>query len=233
VKLAAWNTRRAAHSVAEAHLAQFVPDVSVLSEVQAPIEPDPGCVNWRGANGLGMSVAVSNSLQLEPIATTLSMPRYAGLFRVSGKDVSFAVLAIWPVRAAKERTVVYHRILMEALAASESELRNGRCIVAGDLNTNSSVTGLSKTHHEFVRAAADLGLVSAYHHLSGHEHGREPEPTYTRAKTDEHGWHLDFCFAPKRWLAGATVSIGPRDPWRSRSDHLPLFVEIPDRHFKE
>jgi endonuclease/exonuclease/phosphatase family metal-dependent hydrolase len=91
--------------------------------------------------------------------------------------------------------------------------------------------GYRSLSNTLVRAAADLGLESAYHHFGGHNHGEEPEPTFTRSQADEHGWHLDFCFAPRQWLEGAAIVIGSRDPWRGRSDHLPLFVELPDRHF--
>jgi endonuclease/exonuclease/phosphatase family metal-dependent hydrolase len=100
----------------------------------------------------------------------------------------------------------------------------------GDLNTAAALDegrGL-RAHHEVVDALADLGLTSAWHHLAGCAHGAEGRGTfhmYRRATSRP--LHLDYCFVPDEWLPRLrTAWIAPANPWLSRSDHLPVVVDV-------
>ena len=73
-----------------------------------------------------------------------------------------------------------------------------------------------------------LGLVSAYHHLSGEAHGEETRASYYHGKKEAHPFHIDYCFVPEAWVDRLTgVEVGSFADW-PQSDHRPLTVDIDD-----
>jgi endonuclease/exonuclease/phosphatase family metal-dependent hydrolase len=69
--------------------------------------------------------------------------------------------------------------------------------------------------------------VSAYHAFHRVEHGDETHPTYRHQRKPSQPWHIDFCFVPACWAANlVSVEILDGKRWATRSDHLPLKVDI-------
>jgi endonuclease/exonuclease/phosphatase family metal-dependent hydrolase len=140
---------------------------------------------------------------------------------VSG-PVSFTALGIW------SRGPHYVDDVMRTLTAYDRVLRSGPAIVMGDLNSGTNLAGTrsaNKGHSRILDTFADLGLVSAYHAFHHFEHGREVHPTYRHQRKPSQPWHIDFCFVPVGWaVVGVEVLDGKE--WVTRSDHLPLKVDV-------
>ncbi len=124
----------------------------------------------------------------------------------------------------------YAAALLGALERHEALLRSGPAIVAGDFNTSAALdrTRNRRDHLDVVDALADLGLSSAWHHLAGTAHGDETGGSFHMYRWPHSApLLLDYCFVPTAWLPRVrTAWIGPADPWLTRSDHLPLVVDI-------
>ena len=100
---------------------------------------------------------------------------------------------------------------------------------AGDFNSSPSVQGQERASQWFLqRMREKLGLVSAYHHLSGEAHGEETRASYYHGKKEAHPFHIDYCFVPEAWVDCLTgVEVGSFADW-PQSDHRPLTVDIND-----
>jgi endonuclease/exonuclease/phosphatase family metal-dependent hydrolase len=143
-------------------------------------------------------------------------------FRVGGQ-VDFNLLAIWPVQ--HEGGLKYAQTLQMSLERY-SDLLSERAIMAGDLNSSSKVSGQQTTHPRFVSAAAALGLASAYHHLTGEDHGAETVSTYRHDAS--RSFHIDYCFLSRSLLDAANFGIANGGEWRTLSDHSPIVLDVPD-----
>ena len=126
----------------------------------------------------------------------------------------------------------YRRYAAALLAGIERHVEHlrGPVVVAGDFNTAAALDRARgmRAHLDVVDALGELGLISAWHHLSGCEHGAESRGTFHMYRhATSTPLHLDYCFVPTEWLPQLRmVWIGPPDPWLSRSDHLPLVVDV-------
>jgi hypothetical protein len=136
--------------------------------------------------------------------------------------VPFRLLAVWSYLSGDPKT----NPVIEALDAWESWALEEPLVVAGDFNTGGSWQELRtgpKSHFPIVDKLAELGLQSAYHTDRGTDQGVDEEPTH---------WHnrggtfmIDHIFTPTEWPI-RSVTVGREDPWRQRSDHAPLIVDI-------
>jgi len=227
LRLVAWNAnhnnRRRTLEENVSLLSAFHADVLVVSETAAPSEGNPTGALWTGVDGWpGLAVVTRDELRLEPhLANVLSPPLMAG-FQVGGR-VDFNMLAIWPVQHKGGPT--YAQILHAGLE-QYSDLLSHRAIMAGDLNSNTRVSGQQRSHPRFVSAAGDLGLASAYHHLTGEAHGAESFSTYRHDAA--RSFHIDYCFLSRPLLDAANLGIAHGDEWSSLSDHSPIVLDVPD-----
>ena len=229
MRLVAWNTnynnhpRRSFEACVDL-LEDFDADILVLSEVAHPATTHPGSVEWIGNCSPGLVVVARNGLSVSPSLLNNNAPANFAAFTVRGR-ITFLLLAAWPV------TAPYHQVLMQGLNLFASATPASPRILAGDLNTSSSVKGQEQTHPLFVDRAAALGLSSVYHHMSGEDHGKESHPTYFRHHKSSNPFHIDYCFVSADLLPSASLGIH-RGPVRcSQSDHVPLVLDIPDSRF--
>ena len=82
-----------------------------------------------------------------------------------------------------------------------------------------------------VEILGGMGLISAYHAVTGEVHGREMVPTlYWRDRTREGPtYHIDYIFVPEPWLKDISdFSIGDFDDWcgNGLSDHVPIVIDL-------
>ncbi len=74
------------------------------------------------------------------------------------------------------------------------------------------------------RLEEEFGLVSAWHAFK--PGAPEPSTLYFRWKKEQ-GFHIDYCFIPKRWVPLIKDVSVPEFGGRAwRSDHRPMIVEI-------
>jgi endonuclease/exonuclease/phosphatase family protein len=226
VRLIAWNCHHGWLSSRLAELAPFAPALVFLQEYRS-VEALPLMngfvtqrVNAQKCIALGSLNSVYPLAELKPqagcgravVGATIAAP------------IPFTALGIW------SQGPRYVDDVMKTLDAYSSALRSGPAVVMGDLNSGTNLAGKKSTnrgHSRIVHALADIGLVSAYHAFHRVEHGDETHPTYHHQRKPSQPWHIDFCFVPACWAANlVSVEILDGKRWATRSDHLPLKVDI-------
>ncbi len=231
----------ALHRKADALLA-LKPDVAVVSECAAPdklrqrgaggwLQAEPV---WIGDNpNKGLGVFTFNGYTATPHDTWHRTLRYIAPVHIAG-PAPFNLLAVWAQNASGGNTRK-HQLgpLRRALAKYESFLTAADTVLAGDLNNNVNWDrpGWRINHMPVVTRLAQIGIVSAYHQITGEAQGRETIPThYWRdRKKDGPTYHIDYIFVPKPWLRAVQhFSVGTFEDWcGSRlSDHVPMVVDF-------
>ena len=233
MRLIAWNAnynaRRRTLEETAALLAQFHADILVISETAPPCGGNPLGAHWMGCTP-GLAVIARAGLELVPHPANVGAPPLMAGYSVRG-DLDFSLLALWPVQI--DGGLNYHRVLMAALDRYAGLLTSGRAIMAGDLNSNTRVSGQETTHPKFVAVAESLGLVSAYHALTGDAHGMETVGTYRHGARDSKEFHLDYCFLSNSLVASANLSVRRHGDWPQLSDHFPVMLDIPDAELSQ
>ena len=233
MRLVAWNAnynnqRRSLEETA-ALLDPLRADILVISETAPPCDDNPLHAHWTGATP-GLAVIAQQGLELKAHPANEGAPPLMAGYTVRG-DLEFSILALWQVQIGGGPK--YHRILMAALDRYAGLLTSKRTIMAGDLNSNTRVSGQQTTHPKFVSAAESLGLVSAYHGLTGECHGLETVCTYRHGVRDAKEFYLDYCFISKPLTETANLSVLRDGVWLQRSDHFPVVLDIPDAELSQ
>jgi len=215
-------------------------DVLVISECASRDRLDlkglmlsPDSYVWVGDNkDKGLAVVVKPPYKVRPLfEPKAALPIWAMPVRITtplGQKVD--LIAVWSFWYRDKRNETGNPIVV-ALERFAKDLNMGNLIVAGDFN-NSVIwdRGKKSSNHRLTsEALAASGLVSVYHSLGAHEYGSEPHPTiYWRdRKIDGPRYHIDYVYAPKRWLdKDVTVQVGEFSPWVQLSDHVPLTVNF-------
>ncbi|MEM8646476.1 MAG: hypothetical protein AAGF86_09025 [Pseudomonadota bacterium] len=223
-------------------LMRLKPDVAVISECAnlerldarsggAWIEGDPVWVGNNPNKGLAVFTFNGFSARLfQPHHPTL---RYILPVHIEG-PLPFNLLAVWAQNASGGSTRK-HQLgpLRRALAKYTPDFLQHPSVIAGDLNNNViwDRPGWRINHKAQVTIMERLGLVSAYHALSGEADGAETVPThYWRdRKKDGPTYHIDYIFAPQPWLTQIKeFQVGSFEEWcgAGLSDHVPLVMEV-------
>jgi len=228
MRLATWNCHHGSVTDRLRDLRQipeFTPDVVALQECSRPDLPERE-VNWRGSyehKGLAVSVVgegwAGNAIPLPPDAPMSVLPIW-----VTG-PVNFTVVGVWTHEVPS-----YTQDLLKGLVAIKPLLPAGPLVVMGDFNNHprwDNPATPMRNHATIVRTLEDeFGLVSAYHHFHGIEHGRDRNPTHYFMFDEARPFHIDYVFAPKEWAEQiARVEVGSFEDWRS-SDHRPMLVQV-------
>ena len=241
MRLVAWNCNMALHRKAEALLA-LRPDLAVISECAEParlrqrgpadwIEGEPV---WIGRNpSKGLATFGFNGHRCDLAAGYLPSLRYVAPLRVEGSS-GFNLLAVWAQNASGGVTRKRQAgPLRRALSRYRDLLAERPTIIAGDWNNNViwDRPGWRINHAAAVTALERLGLVSAYHALTGEAQGEESVPThYWRdRRKDGPRYHIDYVFIPRDWLGRVRdFRVGGFEDWcgNGLSDHVPLVIDL-------
>jgi exodeoxyribonuclease-3 len=216
------------------------PDVAVISECANPdvlasqgIQTRPDTCLWMGkTKHKGLGVFSFNSYRLEQHDAFVPYLRYCMPAHVRG-DMSFNLLGTWAQNANEGNTrknQLGH--LSRAMSRYQSFLTDTDSFIAGDLNNNTfwDKPGWRMNHNTMVAKASQMGLVSAYHEVTGQAHGDETTPThYWRDRTkDGPTYHIDYIFGSEKLVKRAkSLHVGTFEDWvgAKLSDHVPLVFE--------
>lgn len=119
--------------------------------------------------------------------------------------------------------------LADILDRHAEHLATGRTVVAGDINCSGQSS--PDSFPEFFQALLDRhGLVSAYHHHTGHAFGEEANPTLYWQHKRNKPYHCDVILIPRKWKVH-DVHVGDYDTWcvdvaPARSDHVPVVARV-------
>lgn len=151
--------------------------------------------------------------------------------------VAFTLMAVW---ALNDKAQVKFKTNPPASQPIQmlrlyQKLLEGSTVIAGDFNNN-PVFHRNDPNWDMLELIARfeaLGFVSAYHSLSGLDHG-DPREQPTRFKPELAGFmeshHTDYCFIPIEWLpALRSVQIGSSEAWFDNvraEEHVPVVVDF-------
>ncbi len=241
MRLVAWNCNMALHRKVDA-LRALKPDVVVISECAKPsilaerssvdwIETEPV---WIGRNAMkGLAVFGFNGHRLQLAQEYSPRHHFIAPVHVAG-PVAFNLLAVWAQNASAGVTRKHQPgPLRLALTRYRNFLTHCPAVVAGDWNSNAiwDKPGWRINHMNKIRILEEIGIVSAYHALTGERQGEERAPTHYWRDRREDGptYHIDFVCLPSYWVDHIVhFEIGCFADWcgNGLSDHVPIVVDV-------
>lgn len=218
------------------------PDIAVVSECADPdrlrrngtnLGRDGRCV-WVGTNPTkGLGVFALNDFRVELAEPYVPTLKHIAPVTVSGPH-GVNLLAVWAQNASGGITRKNQLgPLRRALTKYRTFLTARPALIGGDLNNNAiwDRPGWRMNHMTTVRILREMGLVSAYHELTGEAHGEETVPThYWRdRRKDGPTYHIDYVFVAKRCIEHVQhFEVGSFEDWcgNGLSDHVPIVIEL-------
>ena len=233
MRILVWNINMAAHKKI-ALLRQLAPDIAILPECAAPEVIVAKCPEFTFTDAQWVERSRHKGLGVFSFGKLrLTRPRsFAPQFevflplRVTG-PICFHLLAVWSLNFHPTAGLS----MPDALRFYRRFLLRRDVVVAGDFN-NSVFWDRPGKRTNFAGIAnflSKLGLTSAYHAVTGEPFAQERHSTLWFLKRPHQGYHIDYCFVPRSWLAPpATVWVGQHREWLAHSDHAPLMVTLND-----
>ena len=222
MRVTTWNCSRGKD--VDEFVALVVPlhaDLVALQECRRPAGDDASVI-WRGEDPHQGAAVVSTSptLPIQPIEIPSLHPTVVPV--VVQAPEPFVFVGVWT-----HRRPTYNAVAWEAMTTCVDAADGLPVVAAGDFNSSPGVQGQERSSAQTLQRMRDeLGLVSAYHHLTGEAHGEETRATYYHQWNESRPFHIDYCFLPETWASRLTeVSVGSYVDW-PRSDHRPLTVEF-------
>jgi endonuclease/exonuclease/phosphatase family metal-dependent hydrolase len=203
------------------------PDLAVVPECACPevllrrhMEFDAVNHAWAGSSSRkGLAVFSFGRWRLSERRAVVT--RFAHVIRVAvTAPARFGLVATWVASPSRSTAHDVRAVIASAMAEDA-------VIVAGDFNRSVSHRRNAKAvRAPLGRMLGELGLVSAYHHSRGVEHGQEAEPTFFRHRRRP-GAHVDHIFLDPRFRSAVrSVTIVSGEPWIALSDHAPVVVDV-------
>ena len=222
--LASWNVR-AGHPLQHAAKLRTWRDADViaLQECRKPAPLDPH-VAWAGTiQHKGLAVVTRDGVR----SRVWHGAHTADCLPVDIESpVPFVFVGAWTHPTAGQ---TYPECLRNALRSHLPALGGHDVVVAGDFNSHPVFDRATRrfTHADLMQWLYDeLGLVSAWHAVTGEVIGAESQPTYYHRFKQDDAFHIDYICVPERWVPKiARVEIGGYDEWVI-SDHRPIAVEV-------
>jgi hypothetical protein len=226
MRLVTWNCCSGPLARKLSDLATLEADIAVVPECPR-IQEQPGASVWVGAKpAKGLAVFAAVPWQVRRVRAPRGLPRYAVPMQVTGPE-SFLLLAIW---AMPHPAVPYVRGMHRAVRACRRLMEAQPTVLLGDFNSNTiwdAEHPAERSHSALVRYLERMGLVSAYHSRYAEAQGRETRPTFFLYRHRQRPYHIDYCFLPATWLGRVRdVTVGEHGAWASKSDHMPLTVDV-------
>jgi exodeoxyribonuclease-3 len=231
VRIVTWNCRRGSFEAKSSAVNRLTADLLILQECRAPALSAPD-VAWFGETGkLGVAITARGGYSVTPLHANVDAPHFLVPVLVRGPQ-EFVLFIVWTVDAHK-----YIRGLVKGLRAYAHKLTSdSKAIVIGDFNSNKKWDDqhpIGENHSAMLQQMEASGLISAYHHFTGENHGGETRGTYFHHHDSRKPHHIDYCFLPKSWTHAVTrVTVGQYEEWRPHSDHAPLMIDLDEGVFR-
>ena len=171
---------------------------------------------WQGEHdNKGLAIFISRKLSY----TINEWPAYCLRHFISLRinDI-FDLVGVWAGPPYIEEYYIYQSINIDKYS--------NNTILIGDFNSNAvwDKEHRSRNHSAVVMQLQNVGIVSAYHYVTGEKHGFESQPTFFLYKHRDKPYHIDYCFLNPDQLR--SFKLLDNNIWIELSDHLPLLVEV-------
>ncbi|MCB4204966.1 endonuclease/exonuclease/phosphatase family protein [Deferribacterales bacterium Es71-Z0220] len=236
MKIIEWNCRGAFRNKNKKILS-LAPDILVVPECEngeklkfGKLTPKPNDFFWYGDNpNKGVGIFSYSDYNFELIKEFNPKYKYIIPLKVTGKNTSFILFAIWAMNNKENKRESYIGQIWLAINYYENLLSNKNIILIGDFNSNKKWDSKPRVgnHTDVVNKLKEKNIYSLYHKKTGIEHGDEIHPTFYMHHKTEKRYHIDYCFASEEIInRGFDLSIGEANEWTKLSDHVPFIIEI-------
>lgn len=235
MRIIEWNSQGAFRKKND-RILSLQPDILVVSECESEnklnfgdLTPKPTDFFWYGDSenkGIGIFSYSDYKFDLLKIFN----PRYRFIIplKVTGKDCSFLLFAIWAMDNKEKPEARYIGQIWLAINYY-SNLLSLPCILTGDFNSNKIWDEKERVgnHSDMVRFLNKKNIHSLYHIQEKTEQGKEIHPTFHMYRKTDKPYHIDYFFASESIIKeGFEISIGKAENWIDLSDHVPLTLEL-------
>lgn len=226
MRVVSWNCNLSLGRKLERILA-LDPDIAVIQECEQNLQVPHGYFyKWCGHNPRkGLGVLTKN---LESFVEPIWQKEWTYFLPLTIPSMNLKLLAIW---AYNHRTSRFGNGFVgnarSVIDDVQSWLSNGPSLMVGDFN-NSVIWDKPKGNFNFAdinNKLNELGLVSAYHYLTGFGLGSEKIATFYHTKNVERPFHIDYCFVHQS-IDISSLDILDFSSWREFSDHVPLVLDL-------
>ncbi len=235
MRIIEWNSQGAFRKKND-RILSLQPDILVVSECESEnklkfgdLTPKPNDFFWYGdSENKGIGIFSYSEYKFELLKTFNPRFRYIIPLKVTGKDNSFLLFAIWAMDNKEKPEARYIGQIWLAINYYSS-LLSLPCIFTGDFNSNKIWDEKERVgnHSDMVEFLDKKRINSLYHIQEEIEHGEEVHPTFHMYRKTEKPYHIDYFFASNSIIKdGFEISIGKAENWIDLSDHVPLTVEL-------
>lgn len=235
MRIIEWNSQGAFRKKNN-RILSLQPDILVVSECESEnklnfgdLTPKPTDFFWYGdSENKGIGVFSYSDYKFDLLK--IFNPRYRFIIplKVTGKDCSFLLFAIWAMDNKEKPEARYIGQIWLAINYY-SNLLSLPCILTGDFNSNKIWDEKERVgnHSDMVRFLNKKNIHSLYHIQEKTEQGKEIHPTFHMYRKTDKPYHIDYFFASESIIKeGFEISIGKAENWIDLSDHVPLTLEL-------
>jgi len=239
-----WRVKKKTHVIDRLNA-----DVLIVQECEDPSQsPEAfrswaGDYLWKGNNkNKGIGVFARNGHSITPLrwSRTFSITGLSGLSQASTWstedlklflpfliDNAITTLAVW-TKGSGNMAFGYIGQLWKFLQLHRGDLQTGRCIIAGDFNSNAIWDKPDQwwNHTEVVRELEAIGLHSLYHKQKNQAQGKEKDATFFLYRNPNKAYHIDYIFASEAIAGASRYGSGSVTEFLSVSDHIPIWLEL-------
>lgn len=241
MRIIEWNCQGAFRKKNDKVLA-LRPDILIVPECESEdklefgkLTPKPTDFFWYGDSGhKGIGIFSYSDYTFELLKEFNPKFRYIIPLKVSGKDSSFLLFAVWAMDNKENPQARYIAQVWLALQYY-SRLLNLSVIFVGDFNSNQIWDDKDRlrNHTDVVETFRSNNILSMYHEHNKIAHGQEKEHTFHMYRKVEKPYHIDYCFASADFFnAGFDIQLGNPNDWLEHSDHVPMTINTsrPKKH---
>jgi exonuclease III len=235
MRIIEWNSQGAFRKKND-RILSLHPDILVVSECESEIKlkfgeltPKPTDFFWYGdSENKGIGIFSYSDYKFELLKVFNPRFRFIIPLKVTGKDSSFVLFAIWAMDNKEKPEARYIGQIWLAINYY-SNLLSLPCILTGDFNSNKIWDEKERVgnHTDMVGFLNGKNIYSLYHKQEKTEQGKETHPTFHMYRKTDKPYHIDYFFASDSIIKeGFKISVGKVEKWIDLSDHVPLTLEL-------
>jgi len=248
MKILSWNCNGALRKKLD-DVNSFDADIVVIQECENPSESDLAYQNWsnqylwtgEGKNkGIGVFVKKGHKIsdlkwngtfEITGLKSNSSSLKWHSselkLFLPFMLNDKYIFLAVW-TKGKPNQVFDYIGQFWKYLQIHRTDLANKKTIILGDFNSNAIWDRPDRwwNHSEVIKELSEMGINSVYHYQFRESQGHESIPTFYLHRNEAKPYHIDYIFVSDDLIESCKLSIGEKSNWLSKSDHMPLFVDI-------